>query len=158
MTDKTTYDVKVHRLDEKGFGQAVYWQENEQGNPRKLKFTIPETLPEEEVKISIDRPGKRRMRGKVEKIINSHPERTEPLCPHFTRCGGCVWQHWQYEGQLKQKTEHVRQALISNGFDPSLVLDAIGMKNPWHYRNIDERCRERQWQNYKLILISTLNL
>src|SRR5690606_24202025 len=62
-------------------------------------------------------------------------ERTEPLCPHFTRCGGCVWQHWQYEGQLKQKTEHVRQALISNGFDPSLVLDAIGMKNPWHYRN-----------------------
>ncbi|GFZ78890.1 23S rRNA (uracil-C(5))-methyltransferase RlmCD [Compostibacillus humi] len=135
MTDKTTYDVKVHRLDEKGFGQAVYWQENEQGNPRKLKFTIPETLPEEEVKISIDRPGKRRMRGKVEKIINPHPERTEPLCPHFTRCGGCVWQHWQYEGQLKQKTEHVRQALISNGFDPSLVLDAIGMENPWHYRN-----------------------
>lgn len=58
-----------------------------------------------------------------------------PPCIHFERCGGCVWQHWQYSGQLQQKTNHVKQVLEAQGFNPDLVQDTIGMKNPWHYRN-----------------------
>ena len=51
------------------------------------------------------------------------------------RCGGCAWQHWQYTGQLKQKTEHVKSALQKEGLDSGVVRDIIGMDDPWHYRH-----------------------
>jgi 23S rRNA (uracil1939-C5)-methyltransferase len=68
-------------------------------------------------------------------ILEAHPERVVPLCPHFERCGGCVWQHWQYTGQLIEKTGHVKKTIEEQGFNPDLVRDTIGMDNPWHYRN-----------------------
>ncbi|ALC92341.1 SAM-dependent methyltransferase [Bacillus sp. FJAT-18017] len=130
-----TMVADIHRLDEKGSGQAAIWRENEHGNLKKLKLTIPLTLPGEKVSVTVDRPEKRRWRALPNEILETHPERTAPPCPHFEKCGGCVWQHWEYEGQLKQKTNHVKQAIESQGFDPNLVFHTIGMDNPWHYRN-----------------------
>lgn len=127
--------AEIHRLDEKGSGQAVVWRENELGNPKKLKLTIPQTLPGEKVRVIVDQPERRRRKALPEEILEMHPERTEAPCPHFEKCGGCVWQHWDYSGQLKQKTNHVKHAVESEGFDPNLVLDTIGMENPWRYRN-----------------------
>lgn len=68
-------------------------------------------------------------------IMHAHPKRTDPPCPHFTRCGGCVWQHWEYNEQLKEKTARVRSALQNAGFDPRAVREIIGMRDPWHYRH-----------------------
>ncbi|MBL4953757.1 23S rRNA (uracil(1939)-C(5))-methyltransferase RlmD [Neobacillus sp. YIM B02564] len=128
-------NAEIRQLDEKGSGQAVIWRENEQGNMKKLKLTIPQTLPGEKVSVIVDKPDRRRWRAMPEEILESHPERMTPQCPHFEMCGGCVWQHWQYQGQLKQKTNHVKKAIESQGFDPNLVGDTIGMDEPWHYRN-----------------------
>jgi 23S rRNA (uracil1939-C5)-methyltransferase len=128
-------EAQVHRLDDRGAGQAVVWRENDKGNIGKLKLTIPHTLPGEKVKVVVDEPLKRRRKAIPEEILESHPERTAPPCPHFERCGGCVWQHLSYEGQLKQKTDHVKEAVASQGYDPALVMDTIGMDNPWRYRN-----------------------
>lgn len=130
-----TMNAEIRQLDEKGSGQAVIWRENEQGNMKKLKLTIPQTLPGEKVSVIVDKPDRRRWRAMPEQILESHPERMTPQCPHFEMCGGCVWQHWQYQGQLKQKTNHVKKAIESQGFDPNLVGDTIGMDEPWHYRN-----------------------
>lgn len=127
--------TEVHQLDKKGSGQAVVWRENEEGNPKKLRLTIPQTLPGEKVQVLVDYPDKRRRVAVLEDVIEAHPERVGPECPHFDKCGGCVWQHWQYEGQLRQKTNHVKGALEEQGFDPCLVRDTIGAENPWHYRN-----------------------
>ncbi|MCJ7842544.1 23S rRNA (uracil(1939)-C(5))-methyltransferase RlmD [Lederbergia sp. NSJ-179] len=130
-----TLVTEIRQLDAKGSGQAVVWRENEHGNAKKLKLTIPRTLPGEKVRVTVDQPHRKRRKAIPDEIIHPHSERIEPACPHFNRCGGCVWQHWQYTGQLKQKTNHVKQALESQGFDPNLVKDAIGMEEPWHYRN-----------------------
>ncbi|MCA0149429.1 23S rRNA (uracil(1939)-C(5))-methyltransferase RlmD [Rossellomorea vietnamensis] len=130
-----TMVATIEELDQKGSGQAVIWRENELGNPKKLKLTIPQTLLGEKVKVTVDQPDRRRRKAMADEILEANPERITPPCPHFERCGGCVWQHWDYEGQLKHKTDHVKEALVGQGFDPALVRNTIGMDNPWRYRN-----------------------
>jgi 23S rRNA (uracil1939-C5)-methyltransferase len=130
-----TFVAEIDYLDEKGSGQAAVWRENELGKPKKLKLTIPQTLKGEKVSVSVDQPERKRRKAMPGEILEAHPERVVPLCPHFDRCGGCVWQHWQYKGQLKEKTGHVKKAIEAQGFNPDVVRDTLGMDNPWHYRN-----------------------
>ncbi|MBO1001276.1 23S rRNA (uracil(1939)-C(5))-methyltransferase RlmD [Pseudogracilibacillus auburnensis] len=130
-----TYTVDIHRLDEKGSGQAVVWRKNEEGNERKLKLTIPYTLPGEKVRVTVEQPQKRRWKSKSDEVLEKHAERIMAKCPHFELCGGCVWQHFSYEGQLEEKTNQVRNVLQLQGFDPSVVNKTIGMDEPWYYRN-----------------------
>lgn len=136
MAEEKTFTINIESFDEKGAGSSILWRENSQGNKKKLKLTVPYTLPGEKAKVYVDRPEKRRQRAKLLEIIEPHPNRIEPLCGHFGECGGCIWQHWDYEDQLKQKTNIVQEALRNNGFNSDeLVLDTIGMENPWRYRN-----------------------
>lgn len=131
----SSFITEIRQLDKNGAGQAVVWHENEKGNSKKLKLTVPETLPGEKVRVTVDKPERRRRKALLEEIIEAHPERVGPACPHFSLCGGCVWQHWQYAGQLQEKTNHVKHALEAQGFEPYLVQDTMGMEDPWHYRN-----------------------
>lgn len=131
----SSFITEIRQLDKNGAGQAVVWHENEKGNSKKLKLTVPETLPGEKVRVTVDKPERRRRKAVLEEIIEAHPERVGPACPHFSLCGGCVWQHWQYAGQLQEKTNHVKHALEAQGFEPYLVQDTMDMEDPWHYRN-----------------------
>lgn len=135
MDNNETLITEIEKLDDRGSGRASFWRKNEKGNDKKLKLTIPRTLPGEKVQVSVDRSMRKRRIVKPDEIVEAHSERVTPECRHFEQCGGCVWQHWSYEGQLKRKTEHVKASVVSQGFDPELVRDTIGMENPWHYRN-----------------------
>lgn len=131
-----TFVAEIDHLDRKGNGRSAVWIESDKGsNPRKLKLTIPQTLPGESVQVVVDRPDKRTRKVMPTEILVASPERTDASCPHFELCGGCVWQHWTYEGELKHKTVQVKKALESEGLDAELVLETIGMDDPWHYRN-----------------------
>lgn len=44
-------------------------------------------------------------------IHSPSPLRQEPFCKHYGICGGCKWQHLQYEQQLQQKQQQVVDAL-----------------------------------------------
>lgn len=44
-------------------------------------------------------------------VIEAAPERVEPPCPLFQRCGGCHYQHAPYEFQLARKVEILREQL-----------------------------------------------
>ncbi len=129
-----SFTLEIRELDKRGAGRAVVWHEVN-GNKRKLRLTVPETLPGEKVRVRVNRPERRRQKAVLEEIIHAHPERVTPPCPHFHRCGGCVWQHWDYNGQLKYKTDYVKRMVEKEGFDPGLVKETIGMNEPWHYRN-----------------------
>ncbi|WP_420708875.1 23S rRNA (uracil(1939)-C(5))-methyltransferase RlmD [Bacillus sp. REN16] len=127
--------VEIKSLDEKGSGRGNVWRENEHGNKKKLKLTIPQTLIGEQVRVTVDQPDRKRRRVPAGEILTSNEQRIAPACPHFEKCGGCVWQHWDYNGQLQYKTDYVKRQVESQGFDPDLVKDTIGMDEPWRYRN-----------------------
>jgi 23S rRNA (uracil1939-C5)-methyltransferase len=44
-------------------------------------------------------------------VITPSAERVAPVCPLFTRCGGCHYQHAPYEFQLARKVEILREQL-----------------------------------------------
>ena len=41
--------------------------------------------------------------GKLQNILRHSPDRVEPFCPVYGKCGGCVLQHMSYAAQLEFK-------------------------------------------------------
>jgi len=74
--------------------------------------------------------------GKILRILTPSPHRIESPCPVSDKCGGCQWQHCDYQAQLGFKKQLVTDALTRIGgiIDPP-VTDVIGMETPQPYRN-----------------------
>jgi 23S rRNA (uracil1939-C5)-methyltransferase len=47
------------------------------------------------------------LEARVTEIQSLSPSRSTPFCIHFGICGGCSWQHIQYETQLEYKEKQV---------------------------------------------------
>lgn len=47
------------------------------------------------------------LEGTATEILEYSPNRTDPFCIHFGLCGGCSWQHINYETQLQYKQQQV---------------------------------------------------
>jgi len=63
------------------------------------------------------------------------PERVEPPCPLFTRCGGCQYQHAPYQFQLARKVDILREQLRRVGkIDYTGDIETISGP-PLNYRN-----------------------
>ena len=74
--------------------------------------------------------------GKVRKLYNLSKDRIEPKCKVCSICGGCQYQQLDYQAQLKYKTKRVKDALERIAHLKNIeVLQCLGMKNPYHYRN-----------------------
>ncbi|MEM2138842.1 MAG: 23S rRNA (uracil-5-)-methyltransferase RumA, partial [Candidatus Woesearchaeota archaeon] len=54
----------------------------------------------------------------------------EPLCPYFGKCGGCLAQHIDYNLQLQNKKNVVKNA---TGFDSDKIK--VFCDEPYYYRN-----------------------
>ncbi|PKQ70099.1 23S rRNA (uracil(1939)-C(5))-methyltransferase RlmD [Raineya orbicola] len=70
------------------------------------------------------------------RIHEASPFRQEPFCRHYGVCGGCKWQHLQYEKQLEQKQQEVVDALerIAKVAFPE-VKPIIASQKTQFYRN-----------------------
>ena len=73
--------------------------------------------------------------GKVLKLYKLSKDRIQPRCKICTSCGGCQYQQYSYEAQLKSKTKRVKEALTRIAKVDTKVLPCIGMDNPYNYRN-----------------------
>ena len=74
--------------------------------------------------------------GKLLKVTRPSPLRTEPLCPVFSKCGGCSMQSVSYDAQLDFKKDKVLQSLIRiGGFQDACITSVTGSDPCYHYRN-----------------------
>ena len=73
--------------------------------------------------------------GKVEEILSASPDRVEPPCPVFKKCGGCDIQHMNYAAQLIFKKNLVEGALRKLGGIYAAVNNVVPCENPFRYRN-----------------------
>ena len=96
---------------------------------------IPFSIPGETVSIRITEEKKNYQRAELENIIRSSPDRKEPPCPYYYKCGGCSYQHVDYQLQLNLKRQVVEETLKRIGGIEVEVNPTIGMENPWRYRN-----------------------
>ncbi len=97
---------------------------------------MPGGLPGEQVRARVVRVNPSHGFARLEEILKPSPERVEPPCPYYGRCGGCDLQHQSYQGQLRFKTERVKDCFLRIGGFPEIEVEpAIGMATPWRYRN-----------------------
>ena len=69
------------------------------------------------------------------KVVEASPDRVQPPCPLFTRCGGCNYQHAPYDFQLARKVEILREQLRRVGkIEYSGEIETISGP-PLGYRN-----------------------
>ena len=96
---------------------------------------VPGLLPGEHAMVRIVKPEKRYAFGRIETLLTASPERAEPFCPIYKRCGGCSCQHMAYETSLRFKQDQVQQLLARVGGLEIVVPPVVGMDEPFAYRN-----------------------
>lgn len=97
---------------------------------------VPFTIEGERVTARITRQKKQFAEAELEQVLDSSEHRTVPQCPYFGRCGGCSYQHINYEHQLQLKQRQVDQLLrrIGGLAEPN-VQPIIGSPKFYGYRN-----------------------
>lgn len=96
---------------------------------------VPFTAPHDVVEIEIVERKKKFARGRLLKIIVSSPQRTQPLCRYYGRCGGCSYQHIDYACQLKIKQKQIGEAFSRiGGIAQPRVREVIGSPRIYGYR------------------------
>ena len=67
-------------------------------------------------------------RARVDEVTKPSPERIEPLCRHFTRCGGCAVQHLGDDAYRSWKKGIVETALANKRLDVPIdeLMDVHG--------------------------------
>jgi len=94
---------------------------------------VPYSAPGDELEVLITEVRKNFSRGKIEKILKPSPDRIETPCRVFGECGGCHWQHLNYQKQLDYKEKIVRNAL--RAFEDVKIEKAIPADEHYYYRN-----------------------
>jgi 23S rRNA (uracil1939-C5)-methyltransferase len=106
--------------DDRGRGKAVF---------------VPFVLAGEKIEAALteEKPGF--ARAHAGSIVEASPHRVQPPCPYFARCGGCHYQHANYEHQLEIKKEILRENLRRIARLELQCEIQVHPSPPWNYRN-----------------------
>lgn len=120
-----TGSVHIHDLDPKGRGVG------RAGG--KMTF-VHGALPGEEVVSRRVRKRRSFDEAVVQEVVQRSPDRVEPRCRFYERCGGCSLQHLSYDAQLRHKERMLLSVLSSAGeVSPRVVMPPLA-GSPWRYR------------------------
>ncbi len=116
--------LNIEKLVHTGYGLA-----------RKGKvYFVPLVIPGETVEVSEISSKKDYSIAKPEKILEKSPHRIEAPCPYFGVCGGCQFQHIEYDEQLNQKKQILKETFQKIAKMDIDIKDALS-DEPYFYRN-----------------------
>ncbi len=106
--------------DQRGKGKTVF---------------LPFALPGERVNAHIVEQNTGFARAELDSVIAPSAGRLEPRCPYFFRCGGCHYQHAEYDLQLRAKSDILRETLRRTAKVDWSGDIAVHSAEAWNYRN-----------------------
>jgi 23S rRNA (uracil1939-C5)-methyltransferase len=106
------------------------------GREQGKAIFVPYTIEGELVSAEVVREKKQFAEAELVEVKESSPHRVTPECPYFGRCGGCAYQHIDYEHQLAIKWRQVRDVLQRIGkFKDIPLRPIIPSPKQYEYRN-----------------------
>ena len=125
---KTEYQVKVNNSSYGGDSVAKL--------PDGRTVFIPFVIPGEEVIIRLTEEKKSFARAELVEVLTPVLTRVTPRCKHYGVCGGCHYQHMDYEAQLKIKRSIFIDTLRRvGGITEVEVPEMVPSPQTWNYRN-----------------------
>lgn len=93
------------------------------------RATVKNALPGQKVKFLVNKKRKGKCEGRLLEVTEPAAVGLSDACPHFGICGGCLFQTFPYEEQLKIKEGQVRELLEG-------VLGTPGVSGTWNFEGI----------------------
>ena len=105
-------------------------------------------VPGDFVTAQIVKTKKNLIEAKIVRLDRASPLRTTPRCLHFGTCGGCRWQHVDYDAQLRFKQQHVLDSFERIGGFSDLPLQPIlRAEEIYFYRNkMEFSFSDQEWK------------
>ena len=118
-------EVEILRFNNEGEGVGII---------DNITTFIPYALPNEIVKVKIDKKYNNYMTARIEEIKNKSNDRIKPICPYFYECGGCNLMHMNYKLQLKFKKEKI-ESIFKKICNEDIKVSNIYSYEDTYYRN-----------------------
>ena len=120
-------EITITDLTDSGDGVGRYGQ--------KVVF-VPDTVPGDRLLARLTLVKPKYAYGKLHQLLETSNHRIKPHCIVADKCGGCQWQHINYEYQLQAKQNQVIQALERiGGLTKPLISPILASQPPFGYRN-----------------------
>ena len=116
--------VRIGDLDSRGRGV---------GRPNGKTTFVQGALPGEEVVCRRVKKRRNFDEAVVQEVLHPSPDRVEPRCRFYERCGGCSLQHLSGDAQLRHKERTLLAALAAGEVSPAQVMPPLA-GSPWRYR------------------------
>lgn len=117
----------------------------------KLVIFVPYAAPGDVADLKLHRKKHSYAEAEIARLVRPSDKRVEPRCQHFGVCGGCKWQHLDYEWQIRYKQEQVEQVLRRISKVPLPPLTPIeGCEQQFGYRNkMEYTFSNKKWRTWE---------
>lgn len=123
-TMKIIEKLKIEKLVYKGYGLGF-----NDSNPIFVPYSVPGDIAD----VEIEYQKKDVFFGKIKELIERSPNRIEPNCEVFGKCGGCDWLNIPYEKQLEYKQLIINEIFRNISVDQIKKITASPQQE--YYRN-----------------------
>lgn len=127
MKKNDIINLKITSITNEGMGVGRY---------ENMAVFVPQTVPGDEISCHIVKVLSKYAYGIIDKLQVSGKDRITIDCPVFKQCGSCSLRHINYEAELKEKENWVKDAFVRLGGFSDINVSPI-LRSPLEngYRN-----------------------